>query len=209
MRGRGGPRPGAGRPATGKTTNRVVVELRREEINYLTAEGRRRALKSRSEVTRQIIREHWIMTTRSDARYISSQSHLAVFRAWAGEDRNSMNMDMGGWADGDGDAFAEAIRSELEYGSGSPDGEIKIELGLAGLALEIGELLPDEGPRGLTAEAREEDGESFVSLGDDWATAHLDYDEAAKLLAKLLALSSRGAYTGEEVWELVPDNCVV
>lgn len=53
--------------------------------------------------------------TRSDARYVGSDDPHAVLVAWGGSE---LTLDMGGWLDGDIDAFDAAVRDEAAYGLG-------------------------------------------------------------------------------------------
>lgn len=60
-----------------------------------------------------------IKTTRHDPRYTTSNDRDAVLRAWGGQDRQSLTMDMGGWLDDDEVAFREAIQDDAREMGGS------------------------------------------------------------------------------------------
>lgn len=68
--------------------------------------------------------------TRTDTttdRTIESTDPRAVLRAWAGADRSSATMDMGGWPTSDRAAFEAAVRAEFEQATGEEPGAIIIE----------------------------------------------------------------------------------
>lgn len=64
------------------------------------------------------------MTTRTDSRYVQSDDTRAVLRAWGGDD---LTMDMGGWTDGDEDAFFAAVQDESRRSGGEPLERVRIE----------------------------------------------------------------------------------
>jgi hypothetical protein len=108
------------------------------------------------------------MSNRNDKRYTDSNNPNAILRAWVN------GADLGGWTDGDENAFREVVIAEAAHGFGVDPSDVE------GVRIERvqddAELITDERIQGLRDEAGAAGDAEQVALCD----AALDGDDDAR-----------------------------